>query len=85
LPSASRLSANAASAAQSAATAAAFAGLLSAHRLMGEGEHTVRIEQGYEMGRPSLIELTMEISGGKLAAATIGGGAVVVTEGVIEA
>jgi trans-2,3-dihydro-3-hydroxyanthranilate isomerase len=45
----------------------------------------VRIEQGYEMGRPSLIELSMEIRGGKLAAATIGGGAVVVTEGVIEA
>jgi trans-2,3-dihydro-3-hydroxyanthranilate isomerase len=65
--------------------AAAFAGLLSAHRPMRDGAHTVRIEQGYEMGRPSLIELTMEISDGKLAAATIGGGAVVVTEGVIEA
>jgi trans-2,3-dihydro-3-hydroxyanthranilate isomerase len=45
----------------------------------------VRIEQGYEMGRPSLIELSMEIGKGKLAAATIGGSAVVVTEGVIEA
>jgi trans-2,3-dihydro-3-hydroxyanthranilate isomerase len=37
------------------------------------------------MGRPSLIELTMEVRGGKLAAAAIGGDAVVVTEGVIEA
>jgi predicted PhzF superfamily epimerase YddE/YHI9 len=37
------------------------------------------------MGRPRLIELTMKIRGGKLAAATIGGDAVVVTEGVIEA
>ena len=25
-----------------------------------DGEHTVRIEQGYEMGRPSLIELTLD-------------------------
>jgi trans-2,3-dihydro-3-hydroxyanthranilate isomerase len=67
------------------AAAAALAGLLGAHARLPDGEHAVAIEQGYEMGRPSLIELTMEISGGKLAAATIGGGAVVVTEGVIEA
>ncbi len=64
--------------------AAAFAGLLAAHRRMDDGEHTVRIEQGYEMGRPSLIELIMSIRNGKLAAATIGGAAVVVTEGAIE-
>ena len=37
------------------------------------------------MGRPSLIELTLTIAGCRLAAATIGGGAVVVTEGTIEA
>jgi trans-2,3-dihydro-3-hydroxyanthranilate isomerase len=65
--------------------AASFAGLLAAGGRYADGRHGVRIEQGYEMGRPSLIELSMEIRGGKLAAATIGGGAVVVTEGVIEA
>jgi trans-2,3-dihydro-3-hydroxyanthranilate isomerase len=64
---------------------AAFAGLLAAHGGLGEGEHLIRIEQGYEMGRPSLIELTLTIAGGKLAAATIGGDAVIVTEGTIEA
>jgi len=64
---------------------AAFAGLLAAHGGLGEGEHVVRIEQGYEMGRPSLIEVTLSIAGGKLAAATIGGGAVIVTEGTIQA
>jgi trans-2,3-dihydro-3-hydroxyanthranilate isomerase len=67
------------------AAAAAFAGLLAAGGRYAEGAHRVRIEQGVEMGRPSLIELTLSISGGKLAAATIGGEAVVVTEGVIEA
>lgn len=65
--------------------AAAFAGLLSAHRPMGDGEHTVRIEQGYEMGRPSLIELTFRLENGALVAASIGGSAVVVAEGTIEA
>jgi trans-2,3-dihydro-3-hydroxyanthranilate isomerase len=65
--------------------AAAFAGLLAAAGRFADGRHGLRIEQGYEMGRPSLIELSMEISGGRLAAATIGGDAVVVTEGAIEA
>ena len=65
--------------------AAAFAGYLAAHGDYRDGEHMVRIEQGYEMGRPSLIELALKMSGGKLTGASIGGGAVVVMEGAIEA
>lgn len=65
--------------------AAGFAGLLAASGRYADGEHTVRIEQGYEMGRPSVIDLALTMRGGKLAAATVGGGAVVVTEGAIEA
>lgn len=65
--------------------AAAFAGLLAASGRYGDGEHDVRIEQGYEMGRPSLIELSLSIRGGRLTSASIGGGAVVVTEGTITA
>ncbi len=65
--------------------AAAFAGYLAEHGGYKDGEHLVRIEQGYEMGRPSLIELTLKISGGKLTGASIGGSAVVVMEGAIEA
>ena len=65
--------------------AAAFAGYLAAHRGYSDGEHLVRIEQGYEMNRPSLMELTLNISGGKLTGASIGGGAVIVIEGTIEA
>jgi trans-2,3-dihydro-3-hydroxyanthranilate isomerase len=64
--------------------AAAFAGYLA---LQGyrDGSHALVIEQGFEMGRESLIELTLEIAAGKLASASIGGGAVVVSEGRIEA
>jgi trans-2,3-dihydro-3-hydroxyanthranilate isomerase len=65
--------------------AAAFAGYLVAHGGYRDGEHSVRIEQGYEMGRPSLMELTLKIAGGKLTGASIGGSSVVVTEGTIEA
>lgn len=65
--------------------AAAFAGLMSEGGGCGDGEHTLRIEQGVEMGRPSIIEVGLVIRGGKLLSATIGGGAVVVAEGTIEA
>ena len=65
--------------------AAGFAGLLAASGRYADGGHMVRIEQGYEMGRPSVIDLALTMRGGKLAAATVGGGAVVVTEGAIEA
>jgi trans-2,3-dihydro-3-hydroxyanthranilate isomerase len=64
---------------------AAFAGLLAAHGGLGDGDHVVRIEQGYEMGRPSLIELSLSVSGGSVTTAAIGGSAVVVMEGAIEA
>jgi len=65
--------------------AAAFAGYLASRGGYPDGEHLVRIEQGYEMGRPSLIELTVRIGDGKLTGASIGGSAVVVMEGTIEA
>jgi trans-2,3-dihydro-3-hydroxyanthranilate isomerase len=65
--------------------AAAFAGLLATQGRYADGDHTVTIEQGYEMGRPSLIKLRFALRGGALASASVGGGAVVVTEGAIEA
>jgi trans-2,3-dihydro-3-hydroxyanthranilate isomerase len=65
--------------------AAAFAGLLAAHGNLADGDHVILIEQGLEMGRPSLIELSMSMQGGKLTAAAIGGGAIAVSEGTIEA
>jgi trans-2,3-dihydro-3-hydroxyanthranilate isomerase len=64
---------------------AAFAGYLAASGKYGDGTHVVRIEQGCEMGRPSLLELTLQISAGKLTHASIAGHAVVVMEGTIDA
>jgi trans-2,3-dihydro-3-hydroxyanthranilate isomerase len=64
---------------------AAFAGLHAAHRKPGDGAHRLVIEQGYEMDRPSLMNLSLTIAQGALTVASIGGDAVVVTEGVIEA
>jgi trans-2,3-dihydro-3-hydroxyanthranilate isomerase len=60
---------------------AAFAGYLAAHGGYANGEHLVRVEQGIEMGRPSLIELRMVLSNGELTSASIGGNAVSVCEG----
>ncbi|HYW60169.1 MAG TPA: PhzF family phenazine biosynthesis protein [Xanthobacteraceae bacterium] len=65
--------------------AAAFAGLLAGTGRYDDGDHLVRIEQGYEMGRPSVMELSFTMRSGALAAGSVGGSAVVVTEGVIEA
>jgi trans-2,3-dihydro-3-hydroxyanthranilate isomerase len=65
--------------------AAAFAGVLTRFAGLKDGRHEFAIEQGYEMGRPSLIRLGLTLAGGRLAAGSVGGGAVTVTEGTIEA
>jgi trans-2,3-dihydro-3-hydroxyanthranilate isomerase len=62
---------------------AAFAGVVMAFDRPGDGEHRLIIEQGWEMGRPSQIELTLEVSGGALTAAHIGGEAVIISEGML--
>ena len=65
--------------------AAALAGLLAAKGDLTDGDHAITIEQGYEMGRPSLIRLDLALKAGSLVSAAVGGDAVLVTEGVIEA
>jgi trans-2,3-dihydro-3-hydroxyanthranilate isomerase len=60
---------------------AAFAGLIVAREKPGDGKHSYRIEQGYEMGRPSQIKLELSVVGGVLDSARIGGGAVVLARG----
>lgn len=66
------------------AAVAAFAGLLARDGGLGEGRHSVAIEQGYDMGRPSVIRLDLVLRGGQVVDAAIGGEAVVVTEGTID-
>jgi trans-2,3-dihydro-3-hydroxyanthranilate isomerase len=63
--------------------AAAFAGAALEFERPEDGEHAIVIEQGFAMGRPSLITLGMRVEGGALAAATIGGQAVRVSEGTL--
>lgn len=60
---------------------AAFAGAVMRFERPGDGEHRLVIEQGYEIGRPSQIELGLRVVDGTLVSATIGGMAVVMSEG----
>ena len=61
--------------------AAAFAGVVHQFDTLPDGLHKRIIEQGFEMGRPSLINLSIIIEHGKLIGARIGGFAVRVSEG----
>jgi len=62
---------------------AAFAGVAATCELPEDGVHQLVIEQGFEMGRPSLIALDLDILHGALVAAAIGGSAVRMSEGVL--
>jgi trans-2,3-dihydro-3-hydroxyanthranilate isomerase len=64
--------------------AAAFAGVALAFERPGDGEHVLAMEQGFEMGRQSLIALGFQVVGGELRSASIGGSAVVVSSGALE-
>lgn len=64
---------------------AAFAGVVAKFAGLPDGEHMLAVEQGYEMGRPSLIHLTVRLQGGALVSASIAGDAIVMGEGTIEA
>lgn len=63
--------------------AAAFAGLAATLERPEDGVHQLIIEQGFEMGRPSLLALDMEIRAGLLVRAALGGSAVRVAEGTL--
>jgi trans-2,3-dihydro-3-hydroxyanthranilate isomerase len=64
--------------------AAMLPGQIHLHESLDEGRHNWRIEQGYEMGRPSQISLEAEIESRLLAVVRVGGEAVHVSEGAIE-
>ena len=49
-----------------------------------DGAHKRIIEQGVEMGRPSMIQLVMTVARGKLEGVRIGGSAVRVAEGTLK-
>lgn len=65
------------------AAVAAFAGIVARFDTPPDGTHRYAIEQGYEMGRPSVIGLELDMTKGKLDASRIGGQAVKISEGEI--
>ncbi|HXK53848.1 MAG TPA: PhzF family phenazine biosynthesis protein [Hyphomicrobiales bacterium] len=65
------------------AAAAAFACVVERFEPLGDGVHQLWIEQGQDMGRPSLLSLEVEFAGGALANARIGGNAVILQDGTI--
>jgi trans-2,3-dihydro-3-hydroxyanthranilate isomerase len=67
------------------AAVAAFSGVYLHFEHQPDGHHDLSVEQGYEMGRPSLIRLSVTVRDRRLAAAAISGDAIVVSEGTIEA
>ena len=64
--------------------AVAFAAIVHRFDELPDGLHRRTIEQGFEMGRPSLIDLSVEVDGGRLTAVRIGGHAVRVAQGRLE-
>jgi trans-2,3-dihydro-3-hydroxyanthranilate isomerase len=62
---------------------ASFAGAIMRFDRPADGIQRYPIEQGVEMGRPSLIRLELDVKAGALAGARIGGHAVKVSEGML--
>ena len=60
---------------------AAFAGYLAARAGSASGERTWVVEQGVEMGRPSLLRLTVDLTAGAPTRVRVGGAAVRMSEG----
>jgi trans-2,3-dihydro-3-hydroxyanthranilate isomerase len=65
------------------ATALLAAEILCAEKLK-DGTHKYRIEQGYEMGRPSDLFLEADVAAGKLIAVRVGGSVVSMMHGELE-
>jgi trans-2,3-dihydro-3-hydroxyanthranilate isomerase len=64
--------------------AAAFAGAVAAFDQLPSGTHRFVIEQGFEIHRPSLISLEVDVEGGALHASRIGGDAVLLARGTLD-
>lgn len=64
--------------------AGALAAVVAAFERPADGRHAYVIEQGFEMGRPSAITLSLDIEKGQLSAVSIGGHAVIVGRGTLD-
>ncbi|MGH7624737.1 MAG: PhzF family phenazine biosynthesis protein [Gemmatimonadaceae bacterium] len=64
--------------------AAALGGYLGARDARAEGTLRYVLEQGFEMGRPSMLEIEVEKRAGAVAAVRVGGACVMVMEGSLQ-
>jgi len=64
--------------------AAALAGYLASRDPRKDGLLAWRVEQGFEMGRPSIMEVEADVRGGVVAEVRVGGSSVVMSEGAME-
>lgn len=63
---------------------AALAGYLAARDPRRDGTLRWVVEQGYEMGRPSILEVEADLSNGAVQAVRVGGSSILVCEGTME-
>jgi trans-2,3-dihydro-3-hydroxyanthranilate isomerase len=63
--------------------AAAMAGYLARRAPRADGTLRWRLEQGFEMGRPSILEIEADVTRGEVTAVRVGGGTVLVCEGTM--
>ena len=64
--------------------AAALSGAIHHFDRLTDGHHPIMIEQGVEMGRPSIIHLHIDVEGGAISNARIGGQAVRLASGTLD-
>ena len=65
------------------AAVSAFGGYLGIRAPESDGTLSWVVEQGFEMGRPSLLHLEVDKQGGEITAVRVGGSSVLVSEGTI--
>jgi trans-2,3-dihydro-3-hydroxyanthranilate isomerase len=63
---------------------AALGGYLGARESAASGKFSYVVEQGFEIKRPSIIELEVDKTSGEVSAVRVGGSAVMVSEGILE-
>jgi trans-2,3-dihydro-3-hydroxyanthranilate isomerase len=63
---------------------AALGGYLGMREGAASGNFAYVVEQGFEIKRPSVLELEVDKSGGEISAVRVGGSAVMVSEGMME-
>ena len=66
------------------AAATALAGYLATRDATRDGTLRWIVEQGFEMGRPSILEVEADKQAGRITAIRVGGAAVLVSEGAME-